>query len=327
MASNDAAIKEEDCPVQQAVAFEEPAPDVRLRSDTDEAPVASSDVQLDEQRHIMPPTMTSPPKPPAPNVDKTIERNPEQSSKGTATTTRSQNASIIWRRFLAALVDTSIMSLVGALIIVGLCNVFDFGNPNTQAENQCWLHPDVLYSQYVIAYLFIFTSVNHLFSIAGAIAWAALTQTHFTFGISAPWVALIFSNVAYSALQEASNRRATFGQWLFGLSVCRTDGSRAPLGRLVARYLLVGFPALTGIGMLSGFINKRGQFLHDWLTGIVVVEGHAESDSVRPLSPQQRVRVRLFTFILTTVLLSALVSHIVGYCTSQISQIKHVQSK
>ena len=76
----------------------------------------------------------------------------------------------------------------------------------------------------------------------------------------------------YFALQEAGRFQATVGARACHLRVVDVDGRRLTFGcaavRHAARYVTVGS---FGLGLLLWFFTPRRQFLHDFLSGSVVV--------------------------------------------------------
>ena len=76
----------------------------------------------------------------------------------------------------------------------------------------------------------------------------------------------------YFALQEAGRFQATIGARACHLRVVDVDGRRLTFGRAVvrhaARYVTMGS---FGLGLLLWFFTPRRQFLHDFLSGSVVV--------------------------------------------------------
>jgi uncharacterized RDD family membrane protein YckC/energy-coupling factor transporter ATP-binding protein EcfA2 len=101
----------------------------------------------------------------------------------------------------------------------------------------------------------------------------ALIYYSFDYGYLAYLVCLLAFNWSYSVLQIASKRQATLGMWIFG--IYRTDlrGARLSVGRASAWWLvrlLVSTPPY-GAGFLTQPFTKKGQTLHDWLAGSVVL--------------------------------------------------------
>ena len=68
-------------------------------------------------------------------------------------------------------------------------------------------------------------------------------------------------------------RGQTFGKMLAGITILRTDGAPARLGRMLLRNVLGYFvTALTlGPGFFIAAVNRSGRSLHDYIGGTVVV--------------------------------------------------------
>jgi len=76
----------------------------------------------------------------------------------------------------------------------------------------------------------------------------------------------------YYAWMESSRRRATLGKSARGLMVLRTDGGKVSFLRALARYYIKAIVVLIPFGFIALLpMFGRGQSLHDWLTGVIVV--------------------------------------------------------
>lgn len=81
--------------------------------------------------------------------------------------------------------------------------------------------------------------------------------------IAIPWI--------YTALLESSEKRATYGKYIFDIWVSGTDGERISFARSTARFfskILSMAPFF--LGFIMAVFNKNGQALHDLICGTVV---------------------------------------------------------
>jgi uncharacterized RDD family membrane protein YckC len=84
-------------------------------------------------------------------------------------------------------------------------------------------------------------------------------------------VAAVIASWMYTALQEASNSRATLGKRLMRIQVTDLKGERISFGRASGRFFGRLIPTV-GIGYLMAAFTRRKQALHDLVSGCVVVE-------------------------------------------------------
>ena len=109
--------------------------------------------------------------------------------------------------------------------------------------------------------------------------------------------AIVCFNWWYSVLQVASKRQATLGMRLLGIYRTDLSGARPSIARAtvwwVARLLLSTPPY--GLGFVLQLVMPRGQTLHDWLSGTVVLlrSPATAPDSTRSVSASVSPRAAL----------------------------------
>ncbi|MBB4069227.1 putative RDD family membrane protein YckC [Salinibacter ruber] len=93
----------------------------------------------------------------------------------------------------------------------------------------------------------------------------------------------------YFALNESSERQATWGKQLMGLKVTGLNGNKIGFGKATGRHF---GKILSGMILLIGFImaafTERKQALHDKMAGCLVLEGPAEEEERRPGTEEKR---------------------------------------
>jgi uncharacterized RDD family membrane protein YckC len=106
---------------------------------------------------------------------------------------------------------------------------------------------------------------------------AGITTIREQFDPAAP---LNFSQIAvefvvmliYFVLQEGSDKQATFGKRLLGITVQTLDGERLTYGQALVRFLSrLACVATVGFGYLMVAWAEKKQGLHDKIAGTVVV--------------------------------------------------------
>lgn len=87
--------------------------------------------------------------------------------------------------------------------------------------------------------------------------------------------------MAYCVVMESSEKQATLGKMAVGIKVVDVQGNRLSIGRAVGRHLGNLLNALTfGIGYAVAAFSKRGQALHDMVSGCYVVNKAATPSEV-----------------------------------------------
>lgn len=87
--------------------------------------------------------------------------------------------------------------------------------------------------------------------------------------------------MAYCVVMESSEKQATLGKMAVGIKVVDVQGNRLSIGRAVGRHLGNLLNALTfGIGYAVAAFSKRGQALHDMVSGCYVVHKAATPSEV-----------------------------------------------
>lgn len=148
------------------------------------------------------------------------------------TTTRSTYAPI-WRRFVAAAIDTA---TVVTFVLPGVLAFF-------------WL------AEIVTGWIGLEPDDSRFFAGVGAVLLL----------LSADWI--------YNAYMNSSHRRATFGKQFMGLKVTGLDGEEIGFGQATGRYFakyISTFPLFAGF-FIAPFTRKK-QALHDMVAGTVVVK-------------------------------------------------------
>ncbi|HEV2764026.1 MAG TPA: RDD family protein [Pyrinomonadaceae bacterium] len=82
----------------------------------------------------------------------------------------------------------------------------------------------------------------------------------------------------------------TFGKWVTGLRIERTDGRSVGAARAALRYL-VGYPLtlLTlGLGFLVAAFTPGGRALHDYVAGTIVVRDRGRARRAHAPAPTQK---------------------------------------
>jgi len=93
----------------------------------------------------------------------------------------------------------------------------------------------------------------------------------------------------YFALNESSERQATWGKQFMGLKVTDLNGRQIGFGKATGRHF---GKILSGMILLIGFImaafTEKKQALHDKMAGCLVLEGPAEEEERRPGTEEKR---------------------------------------
>ena len=137
-----------------------------------------------------------------------------------------------WRRFVAALIDGILMSIISQILnaITGA---------NTRMQEVLLEDP---------------TDYSGLMSVAGP-----------------TWAAGFVIQLFYFAYFESSERQATLGKQAMGLVVTDMNGNRIDMGKAVVRYLSKIISGLTLlIGYLMQPFTEKKQALHDMIAGTLV---------------------------------------------------------
>ncbi len=145
-----------------------------------------------------------------------------------------------WKRFLALVIDTLILSVVNFFMLVpalGLVGLGFFASATSEDSN--------LGSGFLLAALGAYFFGILLISILG-------------------WL--------YYALMESSARGATLGKMALGIKVTDMNGNRITFGRATGRYF---GKIISSMIMLVGYImaafTEKKQALHDLIAGCLVV--------------------------------------------------------
>jgi len=107
---------------------------------------------------------------------------------------------------------------------------------------------------------------------AGAVL-AGLSKHPLGDGALIGWVLVGIGSLAYYPVLESSQRQATIGKRVVGLTVTDTEGQRISLGRAIGRLLgklLNGFTF--GIGWLMVGVTAQKRGLHDFVAGTLVLK-------------------------------------------------------
>jgi len=75
----------------------------------------------------------------------------------------------------------------------------------------------------------------------------------------------------YFALQESSERQATFGKRVLGICVTSKDGSRLSFAQATVRYFSKYLSSILLIGFIMAAFTKNKQGLHDMIADTLVV--------------------------------------------------------
>jgi uncharacterized RDD family membrane protein YckC len=112
--------------------------------------------------------------------------------------------------------------------------------------------------------------------------WLGLNQfmTQITTGVSvAVAVAIpIIYNIGFWLLAGQ-----TFGKWVMGVRIIRTNGERVRFGTCVRRQIGYVFSAVLFIGYLWILVDNRRQGFHDKIAGTFVVYSWPEQQVFRPI--------------------------------------------
>jgi uncharacterized RDD family membrane protein YckC len=144
-----------------------------------------------------------------------------------------------WRRFVAYLIDSIIISVVSCIVFIPIFAVLGIGIGLSGMENE-------EAAGFILAPLI------------GYILFAGLVLA------AAEWL--------YFALMESSNRMATLGKMAIGIKVTDLSGNRISFGRATGRYfgkILSGMIFMIGY-IMAGFTEKK-QALHDMIASCLVV--------------------------------------------------------
>ncbi len=145
-----------------------------------------------------------------------------------------------WKRFAAYLIDTVIMGIAAAIIIVPTIIMLGLGVAMTAASEE----PHTIVS-----------------SIIGALAAYFFVILLVAVG---KWL--------YYALMESSGQQGTLGKMALGIKVTDLDGKRVSFGRATGRYFARIISSLTlGIGYIIAGFTDRKQALHDMIASCLVV--------------------------------------------------------
>jgi uncharacterized RDD family membrane protein YckC len=111
------------------------------------------------------------------------------------------------------------------------------------------------------------TDPNYLWGVMSSAGRAIFFAFWLFATVIVPWL--------YTALQESSMPRATFGKRLLGLQVVDLAGCRISFGRASGRFFGRLIPTF-GIGYLMVLFTRRRQTLYDLVGGCVIVRAAAE---------------------------------------------------
>ena len=144
-----------------------------------------------------------------------------------------------WRRFVAYLIDSIIVSIVSWIVFIPILAALGIGIGLSGMEEQ-------EAAGFILAPLI------------GYILFLGLVLA------VAEWL--------YFALMESSNRMATLGKMAIGIKVTDLSGNRISFGRATGRYfgkILSGMIFMIGY-IMAGFTEKK-QALHDMIASCLVV--------------------------------------------------------
>jgi len=107
----------------------------------------------------------------------------------------------------------------------------------------------------------------------------------------------------YVVLMDSSVNQGTLGKMLVGIKVVDMEGNRISIGRATGRYfgnLLILFTLFIGY-IVAGF-SKRGQALHDMVSGCLVVKKKATPNEVRCCNVTPSLTVSSVIFMIITLI-------------------------
>ena len=152
-----------------------------------------------------------------------------------------------WRRFGAWLVDAPLRFGIGLALVYLPMRLLVLG----QAERYGSSEPNYLWS------VMSFRDKSVVFAL-----WLFAA-------VIIPWL--------YTAMQESSTSRATFGKRMVRIQVNDLEGDRVSFKRASGRFFGRLIPTLGG-GYLMVLFTRRKQALHDLVSGCVVVRIPSERD-------------------------------------------------
>lgn len=144
-----------------------------------------------------------------------------------------------WRRFVAYLIDSAILSIVALIVLMPPLLLLSFGAAATETESG---EPGPGLILVILVYLV---------------------------GIGVVFVACWL----YFALMESSSKGATLGKMAIGIRVTDLQGRRISFGRATGRYFAKILSSLVfGLGYLMAAFTQQKQALHDIVAGCLVTK-------------------------------------------------------
>ena len=144
-----------------------------------------------------------------------------------------------WKRFLAYMIDSIILSFASLIFIIPLFIFIGIGSATDQFDDPS------------MGFLAIF--IGMYFSVI---------------------MIVVVLHWLYFAFMESS-RGATFGKMALGIRVTDMNGNQITFGRATGRYFARIISSLTfGIGYIMAGFSQQKQALHDIISGCLVVNKH-----------------------------------------------------
>ena len=148
-----------------------------------------------------------------------------------------------WKRFVAYIIDSIIISVASGILLIPFLAVIGLGIFSMHDS-------DLSYDTDTAVGLIIAMIAGYLVLVAG-IAIAG-------------WL--------YFALMESSSQQGTLGKMALGIKVTDMVGSRISFGRATGRYFAKFVSSLTlGVGYIMAGFTQQKQALHDIIAGCLVV--------------------------------------------------------
>lgn len=148
-----------------------------------------------------------------------------------------------WKRFVAYLIDSVMISVASGILLIPFLAVVGLGVFSMHDS-------DLSYDSDTAIGLIIAMIAGYLVLLAG----------------------LAIAGWLYFALMESSSQQGTLGKMALGIKVADMNGARISFGRATGRYFAKFISGLTlGIGYIMAGFTQQKQALHDIIAGCLVI--------------------------------------------------------